>query len=321
MPFAVLDLHVSQPLGAVDFHEFRKIVNLLAGEGGTFLGIDPLDDTAASRNIGKDLEAGTFDDICQLDQFKSETEIGVVHAESSDRLLVGHSLNRKRYFDPFCLPEDCSNQALHHPDDIVTVDEGHLAVDLGELGLAVGPEVLVPEAADNLEVAVKAGDHEYLLEDLRRLRKRIKLPLVYSRRDKKITGTFRGGFGEKRGLYLEKTVLGQIAAGRLRDPGAEDHALLELRPAKVQIPVLETEILGHIHIFVKRERQGLRRIQQLAFADHDLHGTGLQVRIHRPFRSRDHLPLHRQDIFAPDIFGLGMGLLAHSRVENNLGKP
>src|SRR6185369_13769186 len=285
MPFAVLDLYVSQPLGAVDLHEFSKIVDLLAGEGGTFLCIDPLDDAAARRDIGKDLEAGTFDDICQLDQFEPETEIGIVHAEPSDRLLVGHARNRKLYFDPFCLPEDRRNQAFHHPDDVITVDEGHLAVDLGELGLAVGPQILVPEAADDLEVAVKTGDHQDLLENLWRLRESIKLPLVYSRRNKKVTSPFRGGFGEKRGLYLEKTVLAKIAAGGLRDLGAEDHALLELRPAQVKIPVLEAKVLGHIHIFVKRERQGLRRIQQLAFADHDLHSAGLQVRIHRPFRS------------------------------------
>ena len=49
-------------------------------------------------------------------------------------------------------------------------DEGHLDVDLGELGLAVGPQVLVAEAAGELVVALEAGDHQQLLEQLRRLR-------------------------------------------------------------------------------------------------------------------------------------------------------
>ena len=55
------------------------------------------------------------------------------------------------------------------------VDERHLDVDLGELGLAVGAQVLVAEAARDLVVALDAADHEQLLEELRRLRQRVEL--------------------------------------------------------------------------------------------------------------------------------------------------
>ena len=41
--------------------------------------------------------------------------------------------------------------------------------------LAVGAQVLVAKAARDLVVAVDAGDHEDLLEDLRRLRQRVEL--------------------------------------------------------------------------------------------------------------------------------------------------
>ena len=37
-----------------------------------------------------------------------------------------------------------------------SLDEAHLQVELGELGLAVGAQVLVAEAAHDLEVAVEA---------------------------------------------------------------------------------------------------------------------------------------------------------------------
>ena len=40
--------------------------------------------------------------------------------------------------------------------DVVVLDERHLDVELGELGLAVGAQVLVAEAAGDLEVAVEA---------------------------------------------------------------------------------------------------------------------------------------------------------------------
>ena len=50
----------------------------------------------------------------------------------------------------------------------------HLHVELGELGLAVGARVFVAEAADDLHVLVAAGDHQKLLEKLRRLRQGVK---------------------------------------------------------------------------------------------------------------------------------------------------
>ena len=53
--------------------------------------------------------------------------------------------------------------------------ERDLDVHLRELGLAVGPQVLVAEALHDLEVAVEARDHQDLLEDLRRLRQRVEL--------------------------------------------------------------------------------------------------------------------------------------------------
>ena len=52
----------------------------------------------------------------------------------------------------------------------VLVDEAHLEVELRELGLPVAAQVLVAEAARDLEVAVDARDHQQLLELLRALR-------------------------------------------------------------------------------------------------------------------------------------------------------
>jgi hypothetical protein len=57
-------------------------------------------------------------------------------------------------------------------DEAITASsshEAHLEVELGELRLAVAAEVLVAEAARDLEVAVDAGHHQQLLELLRAL--------------------------------------------------------------------------------------------------------------------------------------------------------
>ena len=71
-------------------------------------------------------------------------------------------------------------QALVHRHDIVLGDEGHLLVHLGELGLTVGAQVLVAVAAGDLEIAVKAGQHQDLLVELGALGQRIKVPRLHT---------------------------------------------------------------------------------------------------------------------------------------------
>src|SRR5699024_11800399 len=71
---------------------------------------------------------------------------------------------------------ESSSRSLHDAlpisEDVVGFDEAHLDIELGELGLPVGPEVFVSEAARDLVVAFQARDHQQLLEQLRRLRQR-----------------------------------------------------------------------------------------------------------------------------------------------------
>jgi hypothetical protein len=58
---------------------------------------------------------------------------------------------------------------------VVGVGEAHLGVELHELELAVGAQILVAQAARDLVVAVHAADHEQLLEQLRALGQRVEL--------------------------------------------------------------------------------------------------------------------------------------------------
>ena len=62
--------------------------------------------------------------------------------------------------------------------DVVLAGEGALHVELGELELPVGPQVLVAQAAGDLVVAVEAADHEQLLGQLRALRQRVERAVV-----------------------------------------------------------------------------------------------------------------------------------------------
>ena len=69
---------------------------------------------------------------------------------------------------------------LHHCVDIVRRHEGRLQIDLGELRLPVGPQVLVPETTGELEIAIEPRSHQDLLVYLRRLGQRVELPGMHA---------------------------------------------------------------------------------------------------------------------------------------------
>lgn len=52
-------------------------------------------------------------------------------------------------------------------EDIIAGDKAHFDIDLRELRLTVASRVFIAVAACNLKVAVKTGDHQYLLVQLR----------------------------------------------------------------------------------------------------------------------------------------------------------
>ena len=105
----------------------------------------------------EDLELGLAQRLAEVDQLEAEAQVGAVGAEAVHRLVVGHPLHRqlnRRAADPL---EDVREQPLVDLDQVVDVDEGHLDVELRELGLAVGAGRLVAEAARDLVVALEAG--------------------------------------------------------------------------------------------------------------------------------------------------------------------
>jgi hypothetical protein len=69
--------------------------------------------------------------------------------------------------------EAARNELLHEPHDAVSISKCELHVQLRELRLPVCAQVLISEAARDLVVAVVAGHHEHLLEQLRALRQRV----------------------------------------------------------------------------------------------------------------------------------------------------
>jgi len=95
-------------------------------------------------------------------------------------------------------------------EDIFLVHKGHFAVDLGEFGLPVGPEVFIPETFYNLKIAVISGNHQKLLENLRTLRQGVELMRIHTGRNYEIAGTFRSGFDKHWRLNFNKLLIIKI---------------------------------------------------------------------------------------------------------------
>ena len=115
-------------------------------------------------------------DLANLTQLR-QTQIRLIDAVTSNRLIEGHPRKRR---------EDCRSghgecrieKALNHGKNRLLLRKRNLQIDLRELRLTVGAQVLIAEAAHDLEIPVAPRDHQYLLEQLRRLRQRIKAPCM-----------------------------------------------------------------------------------------------------------------------------------------------
>jgi hypothetical protein len=116
---------------------------------------------------------------------------------------------------------DLLDDRLAQLEDVVLGDEGHLDVELGELRLPVGAEVLVAVAARDLVVALHARDHEQLLEELRALRQGVPGARRETRRHEEVASALGGGAGQRRRLDLDEVALPQHLAGRGVDLGAQ----------------------------------------------------------------------------------------------------
>ncbi len=130
--------------------------------------------TLRAGGAGEHLEGGGGEHIGQVDQVHAIAGIGLVGAIGVHGLPVVHATQRRGHLDAHTR-KGVGEHVLELRHDVVLLDEAHLDVDLGELGLTVGTQVLVAEALGDLVVALDATDHEQLLQKLRGLRQGVEV--------------------------------------------------------------------------------------------------------------------------------------------------
>ena len=197
------------------------------------------------------------------------------------------------------------------------VDEAHLDVELGELGLPVGAEVFVAKAARDLEVALHAGHHEQLLEQLRRLRQRVPVARLQAHRHQEVARALGRRAGEVRRLDLDEPVPRHHLAGH--PVGLRPHPQ---RPRRTFTPQVEVAVLQpRLFVDVGRadNREGQRRGlgQHLEFGGHYLDLAGRQFGVVVAGRPLANLADHPHAVLRPQALrGLGHRTLA----EHHLGQ-
>ena len=241
-----------------------------------------------------------------------QAHIRLINAVLRDGLVIGHARKGRGDLLPGSLKGGLE-EALGHAEDRLLRGEADLQVDLRELRLAVGAEVLVAEAACDLEVAVEAADHQNLLEDLRRLRQRVEVAGMYAAGDEVIARALRRGARHERRLDLQEALAGELRADGLRDPVPRHEIGLHLRAAQVDIAVLQPQFLIADGVFRGRERRRLCVGEQEQFMADDFDVAGGHVGVPQALAANTNRADGGNDELRARCFGLGQRVRAGLR--------
>ena len=185
----------------------------------------------------------------------AETYIRFVRTVLVHGIVPAHARKRIRNIHVKNTLEELSHHRLEGIEHILLLHERHLAVDLCKLRLTVSTEVLVTEAAHNLEIAVVTGHHKQLLECLRRLRQRIELACIHSGRNHEVTRALRSRLDEIRSLYLHESLVIQEITDHMRDLVTNHERILERISSEIQVSVLRADIITAVALVLDSERR------------------------------------------------------------------
>ena len=107
----------------------------------------------------------------------------------------------------------------------------------------------------------------------------------------------------------------------LGGPVSHEQCLLHRRPAQVQIPIAEAQLLADFDVGFDRERRRVGRIEDPQAVALDVDGAGGEVGIGHPLGARLDLALDGQDELGADRVGLFVLLGIDVGSKHHLGEP
>jgi hypothetical protein len=168
------------------------------------------------------------------------------------------------------LTEELADHAFHHVGEFRLVHEGGLDVELRELRLTIGAQVLVAETAGDLVIAIEPRHHQQLLEELWRLRQGEETAGMGAARDEVVPRAFRRGLGQYWSFCLDETARIQEVAQDPADPAAQAQIVLHRGTPQVHITIAQADVVVEV-LLIEQEGRGLRGIQDDDLPSEDLH--------------------------------------------------
>ena len=237
---------------------FGERINLLAGEACAALDIYAANGAARFNGTGKNLKAAACGKVGEVTQLHSEAHIRLVRAEAVHSLVVGQTEQGSRKLATEKFAEEICEEALGHLDNIVLTAERHLDIYLCKLGLTVCAQILVAEAAGYLHITIKAGEHQQLFVELRRLRQGIEVTVMNAARHEVVACSLGCRSDEVGGLDLDKAVVVVIVSCELCYLAARDDACVEVGTAHVEITIFKAYLGANVAVFYYFKGRGLR---------------------------------------------------------------
>ena len=128
-------------------------------------GCQAADHAAARQRTREDLELRSGKHLAEIGDLDRDPAVGPIGAIAKQCVVVGQAVHA---LGPLDVGErqQLAHEWVRRGDHVVLLDERQLHVQLGELRLAIGTEVLVAKAAGDLVVALEPAHHQQLLEQL-----------------------------------------------------------------------------------------------------------------------------------------------------------
>ena len=194
--------NVCQSLGSHAFRHVHQGVDLLSWHVALSLYVDGPDRTAGGKGSCKYAESAALHQLRNIFQLHAEPDIRFVGTETVHRLPVRHPQEWNRNLHAQDLAEQKLEELFIDIHHVLFGHEGELHVHLGKIRLTVRAQILIPETAGDLEIAVIPGAHQKLLKQLRRLGQRVKRPRMQTARNQIVPRALRRALGQHRRLNL-----------------------------------------------------------------------------------------------------------------------
>ena len=212
----------------------------------------------------------SFDSCGKLFEFHPKAEVGLIRTVICHSFSVWKPFERFFEFDSPDLPEKKFCEPLECVEYIVSFNERHFAVDLGEFRLSVCSQVLIAETFHNLEVFIEACNHKQLLESLGRLGKCVESSGLHPAGNNKIACSLGSGFNKNWRFHLNKTYRIHIFPNLLRHLVAKHYIVFHGTSPKVEVPVFHPDLFTPVSLLLNCKRWQLASVQDYKPGDFNL---------------------------------------------------